>query len=144
MSKNEMGYHTPKVTTEVSKRLLEANIKTTDLSWQHDEGDSLGIDGWWDDEKNYSEGVLWIPYEEKYKHFSLVIKNDDKDYKSIEFDTIEEVINYIKRRELINTIKNSSTIKTMWLESEVENVSNLPTNVLEEIVEELNEIIKNK
>ena len=82
--------------------------------------------------------------EETYKHFSLVIQNDDKDYKSIEFDTIEEVVDYIKRRELINTIKNSSTIKTMWLESEVENVSNLPTNVLEEIVEELNEIIKNK
>ena len=48
------------------------------------------------------------------------------------------------RRELINTIKNSLTIKTMWLESEVENVPNLPTNVLEEIVEELNEIIKNQ
>jgi len=98
MSKNEMGYHTPKVTTEVSKRLLEANIKTTDLSWSNDEGDSLGIVGWWDDEKNYSEGVLWIPYEEKYKHFSLVIQNDEEDYKSIEFDTIEEVINYIKTR----------------------------------------------
>jgi len=143
MSKNEMGYHTPKVTTEVSKRLLEANIKTIDLSWHNDEGDSLGIDGWYNEQTDSSDGSIWIPYEEWTK-FSIVTNGNHDNYKTIEFDTIEEVINYIKRRELINTIKNSSTIKTMWLESEVENVSNLPTNVLEEIVEELNEIIKNK
>ena len=91
------GYHTPKETIKTAKTLFNAGIKTRDLSWKNDEGDSLGIDGWYDDQK-YSEGVLFIPYDEKYKHFSLVIQDDDKDYKSIEFDTIKEVINYIKTR----------------------------------------------
>ena len=94
-----MGYHTPQLTTEVSKRLLEANIKTIDISWRHDEGDSLGIDGWYNEQTDSSEGCLWIPYEEKYKHFSLVIKHDGlDDYEDLQFDTIEEVINYIKTR----------------------------------------------
>jgi hypothetical protein len=101
MSKTEMGYHTPKVTTEVSKRLLESKIQTQDLSWKNDEGDSLGIVGWYSDETEGNEGILLIPYKEKnYKYYSLVIKDEgfSGDYKDLQFDTIEEVINYIKTR----------------------------------------------
>tara|TARA_R110002051_G_scaffold119842_1_gene193108 strand:- start:331 stop:651 length:321 start_codon:yes stop_codon:yes gene_type:complete len=98
MSKTEMGYHTPKVTTEVSKRLLESKIQTQDLSWKNDEGDSLGIVGWYDAERFYAEGMIWIPYGKKYKHFTLVIQDNDDGYEDLQFDTIEEVIKYIKNK----------------------------------------------
>ena len=43
----------------------------------------------------------------------------------------------LSKKELIKKIQNNMHIKDMWIKSEIENVPNLPHNVLIEIYEEL-------
>jgi hypothetical protein len=43
----------------------------------------------------------------------------------------------LSKKELIKKIQNNMHIKDMWIKSEIENIPNLPQDVLEEIYQEL-------